>query len=209
MRFCSRQEAYGAIDVLLNNAGYGLVGAFEAMTQEQIRKQFETNVFGVMNVTKALLPYFRDRKSGTIITNTSQGGLITFSLYSVYHSTKWAIEGFMESLHYELKSYNIKIKNIETGATKTEFENAIEFVTTDAYKNYVPKAHQNMLDASKNAPTGEVVAKKVFQAANDNSFRLRYRAGNQAKMLLTLRRILPNSWFFAIIRSVVEKGIRK
>ena len=200
---------FGSIDVVFNNAGYALVGAFEAMSKEQIKKQFDTNVFGVMNVTRAILPYFREKKNGTIITTSSMGGLITFPLYSSYHGTKWAIEGFMESLHYELRSFNIKIKNIEPGAIKTDFENAIEFVTNNVYKNYVPKAHQNMLDSYKNAPTAEVVAKKVFQAANDNSFRLRYPVGGQSPILLFLRRVLPNTWFFAIVRTVVEKGIKK
>src|SRR5690606_37137834 len=93
---------FGTIDVRFNNAGYGLVGAFEAMSNEQIKKQFDTNVFGVMNVTKAILPYFRTTKKGMIINTTSMGGFITFPLYSVYHSTKWALEGFMESLHFEL-----------------------------------------------------------------------------------------------------------
>ena len=202
-------QIFGGIDVVFNNAGYALVGAFEAMTQEQIKKQFDTNVFGVMNVTRAILPYFREKKNGTIITTSSMGGLITFPLYSSYHGTKWAIEGFMESLHYELKPFNIKIKNIEPGAIKTDFENAIEFVTSDVYKSYVPKVHQNMLDSYKNAPTAEVVAQKVFQAANDSSFRLRYPVGGQSPLLLLLRRILPNSWFFAIVRTVVEKGIKK
>jgi len=200
---------FGSIDVVFNNAGYALVGAFEAMSHEQIKKQFDTNVFGVMNVTRAILPYFREKKNGTIITTSSMGGLITFPLYSSYHGTKWAIEGFMESLHYELKPFNIKIKNIEPGAIKTDFENAIEFVTNDVYKNYVPIAHQNMLDSYKNAPTAEVVAQKVFQAANDNSFRLRYPVGGQSPVLLFLRRVLPNSWFFSIVRTVVEKGIKK
>ena len=103
---------FGKIDVLFNNAGFALVGAFEAMTMEQIKHQFETNVFGVMAMTKALLPHFRENKSGTIINTTSVGGLVAFPLYSVYHGTKWALEGFMESLHYELKPFNIKVKNI-------------------------------------------------------------------------------------------------
>lgn len=201
------KQAFGSIEVLFNNAGYALVGAFEAMTEAQIKQQFETNVFGVMNVTRAILPYFRERKGGAILTTSSMGGLITFPLYSVYHGTKWAIEGFMESLHYELRPFNIKVKNIEPGAIKTDFENAIEFVTTDAYQNYVPKVHQNMLDSYKTAPTGEVVAKKVFQAANDSSFRLRYPVGNQAPALLFLRRLLPSSWFFGIVRMVTEKGV--
>ncbi len=200
---------FGTIDVIFNNAGYALVGAFEAMTQDQIKKQFDTNVFGVMNVTKAILPHFREKKGGTIITTSSMGGLITFPLYSVYHSTKWAVEGFMESLQFELKQFNIKVKNIEPGAIQTEFTNAINFVSQPAYENYTTKAHQNMLDTYKTAPTAEVVGKKVWKAATDDNFNLRYPVGSQSAALLMLRRLLPNSWFFAIVRLVVEKGVKK
>lgn len=199
---------FGRIDVLFNNAGYGLVGAFEAMTTQQIKKQFDTNVFGVMNVTRAILPHFRQQNSGVIINTTSMGGIITFPLYSVYHGTKWALEGFMESLQYELRQFNIRIKNIEPGAIKTEFENGIEFVSMKDYDNYSLKAHQNMLDTYKSAPTGEIVAKKVWQVANNNSKRLRYPVGGMSPLLLFLRRLLPLSWFTGIVRSQVEKGIR-
>ena len=202
-------KTFGAIDVVLNNAGYALVGAFEAMTQEQIKRQFDTNVFGVMNVTRAILPYFRERKTGTVMTTSSMGGLITFPLYSVYHGTKWAIEGFMESLHFELKQFNIRVKNIEPGAIQTEFIASLDYVTSAPYNNYVPKAHQNMVDRYQTAPTADVVARKIFNAANSRSFRLRYTVGGMSPVLLFLRRTLPNSWFFAIVRSVVEKGIWK
>lgn len=199
---------FGSIDVLFNNAGYALVGAFEAMNEQQIKKQFDTNVFGVMNVTRAILPHFRAKQKGMIINTTSMGGLITFPLYSVYHSTKWALEGFMESLQFELKQFNIKVKNVEPGAIKTEFENAIDFVSTKDYDNYTQKAHKNMLDAYKSAPTAEVVAKKVWQAANDNSYRLRYPVGGQGPLLLFIRWLLPLSWFTKIVGSQVEKGIK-
>lgn len=201
-------STFGNIDVLFNNAGYALVGAFEAMSQEQIKKQFDTNVFGVMNVTKAILPYYRTKKNGMIINTTSMGGLITFPLYSVYHGTKWALEGFMESLQFELKQFNIKVKNIEPGAIKTEFENAIDFVSTKEYDNYTQQAHKNMLDTYKTAPTSEVVAKKVWQAANDNSYRLRYAVGGQGPLLLFVRWLLPLSWFTKLVSSQVEKGIK-
>lgn len=112
---------FGGIDVVVNNAGYGGVGIFEAASQEQIERQFGTNVFGVMNVIREILPHFRERKGGTIINVTSVGGIITFPIYSVYHATKWAVEGFAESLQYELKPFNIKVKNIEPGAIKTDF----------------------------------------------------------------------------------------
>jgi NADP-dependent 3-hydroxy acid dehydrogenase YdfG len=200
--------AFGQIDVLYNNAGYALVGAFEAMTQDQIKTQFDTNVFGVMNVTRAILPHFRSKKAGTIINTTSMGGIITFPLYSVYHSTKWAIEGFMESLQFELRQFNIKIKNVEPGAIKTEFANAIDFVSTPAYDAYAQPAHHTMLATYETAPTGIVVAKKVWQMANDNSYRLRYAVGGLGPVLLALRKFLPLSWFTAIVRSQTEKGIK-
>lgn len=202
-------DAFGTIDVLFNNAGYALVGAFEAMSNGQIKKQFDTNVFGVMNVTRAILPHFRAKKNGMIINTTSMGGLITFPLYSVYHSTKWALEGLMESMQFELKQFNIKVKNIEPGAIKTEFENAIDFVSTSDYDNYTQQAHRNMLDTYKTAPTGEVVAKKVWQAANDNSYRLRYPVGGSGPVLLFMRWLLPLSWFTKLVSSQVEKGIKQ
>jgi NADP-dependent 3-hydroxy acid dehydrogenase YdfG len=201
-------NTFGEIDVLFNNAGYALVGAFEAMSNQQIKKQFDTNVFGVMNVTRGMLPHFRAKKKGMIINTTSMGGLITFPLYSVYHSTKWAVEGLMESMQYELKQFNIQIKNIEPGAIKTEFENAIDFVSAPAYDAYAHKAHQNMLDTYKTAPTGDVVAKKVWQAANDSSYRLRYAVGGSGPALLVLRKFLPLAWFTALVRSQTEKGIK-
>ncbi len=201
-------STFGAIDVLYNNAGYALVGAFEAMNQEQIKRQFDTNVFGVMNVTKFILPHFRAKKNGIIINTTSMGGLITFPLYSVYHSTKWALEGFMESLQFELKQFNIKVKNIEPGAIKTEFENAQDFVSTKDYDNYTHHAHKNMLNTYKTAPTAEIVAKKVWQAANDQSYRLRYAVGGQGPLLLFIRWLLPLSWFTKMVSSQVEKGIK-
>lgn len=197
---------FGGIDVMFNNAGYALVGAFEAMSDAQLRKQFDTNVFGVMNVTRAILPYFRAKKSGTIINTTSMGGIITFPLYSVYHSTKWALEGFMESLQFELRSHNIKIKNVEPGAIKTDFDNAIDFVSIPAYDGYAVRAHHNMLESYKQAPGPIVVAKKVWKAANDNNFRLRYPVGGLGPLLIVMRKFLPLAWFTGLVRMATEKG---
>ncbi len=203
----------GGIDVLFNNAGYAAVGAFEASDNEIIQKQFDTNVFGVMRVTQAILPYFRSKNSGTIITTTSMGGLITFPLYSLYHSTKWAVEGFMESLSYELRPFNIKVKCVEPGAIKTDFyDRSMVIMQKDGlkvYDKYTAVCVGNMDKFALNAPGPGIIAKKVFQAANANNFRLRYPKGNNAPMLLFLRRVLPNSWFFGLVRMIVEKGFKK
>ena len=122
-------EKFGRIDAVVNNAGYGLVGAFEAATQEQIEKQFQTNVFGLMNVCREILPYFREQKRGTIVNVASVGGRITFPFYSLYHATKWAVEGFRESLQYELEQFNIRVKIIEPGPIKTDFYDRSQDVT--------------------------------------------------------------------------------
>ncbi len=202
-------ETYGGIDVIFNNAGYALVGAFEEMSQEQIKRQFDTNVFGVMNVTRAILPHFRERNRGVIINTSSVAGRVTFPLYSIYHSTKWALEGFMESLQYELRPFNIKIKNIEPGIIKTDFyDRSMEVATNPkitAYRSYVNTANGNMLKFGKSAPSPLVVAKKVYKAANSNSFKLRYPVGGGAPALLFFHKILPLRWFWAIVRSQVEK----
>ncbi len=205
-------EVFGSIDVVVNNAGYGGVGVFEAASPEQIQRQFNTNVFGVMNVIREVLPYFRERRRGTIVNVTSVGGLITFPVYSVYHATKWAVEGFAEALQYELRQFNIRIKNIEPGAIKTDFyDRSQDLFKKDgltAYDAYAQVAVANTQKAGEAAPGPEVVAKKIFQAANSRSYRLRYAAGPQAPALLVLRRLLPLCWFRGIVRMVVEKGYR-
>ena len=100
----------GAMDVLVNNAGYGLVGPFEASTPEQVGRQLATNVTGVMDVTRAVLPHFRRRGGGTLINLASMSGRTAFPLYSVYHATKWAVEGFSESLQFELRPFGIAVR---------------------------------------------------------------------------------------------------
>ena len=203
---------FGQIDVIVNNAGYGALGIFEKSTDAQLRKQFDVNVFGALNVIKEILPHFRNNKKGTIINITSVGGLITFPLYSAYHATKWALDGFSESLHYELKPLGIKVKNVEPGAIKTDFYSRSQDLFVDDnitdYDNYETACIRNMQEAGEKAPGPEVVAKVVWKAANSRSFKLRYPAGSDAKALLFLRRIIPNSWFFGLVRFVVEKGFK-
>jgi NAD(P)-dependent dehydrogenase (short-subunit alcohol dehydrogenase family) len=204
---------FGGIDAIVNNAGYGAEGIFEKATPEQIQKQFDTNVFGVMNVIRGILPHFRQKKGGTIINITSMGGLITFPLYSVYHATKWSVEGFAESLHFELKPLGIRIKNVEPGAIKTDFygrskDSFTNTALTD-YDAYEKAVMLNIAKAELSAPGPEVVAKTVFKAANSRTYKLRYRAGSQAVWILPLRKMIPLRWFFAIVRMVTEKGFRK
>ena len=114
-------DAFGRIDVLVNNAGYGLMGAVEEVSDAQIRQQFETNLFGLLNVTRAVLPLLREQGSGHILNVTSMGGQVSFPISGIYHGTKYAIEGISESLAKEVAPFGVKITIIEPGAFKTDF----------------------------------------------------------------------------------------
>lgn len=199
-------KRFGRIDVLVNNAGYGLVGPFETATQEQIERQFATNVFGVMNVTRAILPHFRKQKSGSIINVASMGGRITFPLYSIYHATKWAVEGFTESLQFELEGLGIRVKIIEPGPIKTDFyDRSMDLITKQdltAYDAYIAKVMPKLQKAGETAPGPEVVAKVIYVAATDDSSKLRYQANSEA--ILAMRRFLPENVFYQIVRNAVQ-----
>lgn len=198
-------DKFGRIDAIVNNAGYGLVGAFEAATPEQIEKQFETNVFGLMNVCREILPYFREQKRGTIVNVSSVGGRITFPLYSLYHATKWGVEGFSEALQYEVRPFNIKIKIIEPGPIKTDFYDRSQDLTKKdgltAYDSFIGKALPNMQKAGENAPDGSLVAEVIYNAVTDGSWKMRYSANS--RMILMLRKILPDALFFWVVKQSV------
>ncbi|PSB21677.1 SDR family NAD(P)-dependent oxidoreductase [Phormidesmis priestleyi ULC007] len=198
-------EKFSTIDVLVNNAGYALLGAFEACTPEQIERQFATNVFGLMAVTRAVLPHFRERRSGTIINVSSIGGKTAFPLYSLYHSTKWAVEGFSDSLRYELEPFNIRVKIIEPGPIKTDFYGRSTDLATRpglmAYDAFVAKVLPKLKQVGDSGSPPEVTAEVIYQAAIDSSQRLRYPAGGNAGALLLLRKLLPDQIFSTIVRS--------
>jgi NAD(P)-dependent dehydrogenase (short-subunit alcohol dehydrogenase family) len=198
-------QDFGSIDVLVNNAGFGTDGVFEAMSDEVITAQFNTNVFGLMRMTRALIPYFRAQGRGRIIQIASMGGRITFPLYSIYHSSKWAVEGFSESLQYELAPFGIQIKIVEPGAIKTEFytegRQSIPGEELPMYQDIVAKADRVSQGSGNNGESPEVVAKTVFMAATDRRNKLRYPVGKPAPLLLRLRKLLPDSWYFAMIKN--------
>jgi NADP-dependent 3-hydroxy acid dehydrogenase YdfG len=112
---------FGRIDALLNNAGYGAYGPLEATPLEKIRRQFDTNVIGLMATTQAVLPYFRKQGAGVILNVSSIGGRMTFPLGTLYHGSKFAVEGISEVLHYELAPLSVRVKMIEPGRAKTDF----------------------------------------------------------------------------------------
>lgn len=200
---------FGAIDVVVNNAGYAVVGPFEAATDEQARQQFDTNVFGLMNVTREIIPHFRARKTGIIINVASVGGRITFPLYSLYHGTKWAVEGFSESLQHELRQFGIKVKIIEPGPIKTDFYNRSQDLLRKAgltvYNAYINRTMPTMQASGAKGSPPEYTAGVIYKAATDGNWRLRYAAGGNAGSVLFLRKLLPDGAFNGMIRRIVEK----
>lgn len=202
--FDSVIQDMGGIDAVINNAGYGLVGVFEAVTDEALLRQMETNVLGLMRVTRRAIEHMRPRRAGTIIQISSVGGRITFPLYSPYHATKWAVEGFSESLHYELEQFNINVKVVEPGIIKTDFAGrSLEMYTpstTHEYDAYVNTFAAAAEKAVKDAISPTVVAEMIYKAATDGKKKLRYPVGNPAPLMLRLRRLLSDSAFFTVIK---------
>lgn len=202
-------SVYGKVDVLVNNAGYGATGIFEKSKPEEIRGQFNTNVFGLMQMTRELLPHFRVRKSGVIINVSSVAGFVTFPVYSIYNSSKWAVEAFTEGLQYELRQFNIKMKLVEPGAVKTEFHgrSMVMFSNPEiqAYGDYEKPIREFMMKANQTAPGPEIVARTIYIAATDNSWKLRYPSGAQARMVSVLRKIVPVTMFRYLTGKLMER----
>lgn len=198
-------KKYGRIDVLVNNAGYAVRGVFEASTPEEVKKQYDTNVIGLLDVCREALPVLRRQKGGTIVNLASIGGKISFPLYTLYNSTKWAVEGFSEGLRYELMPFNIRVKVIEPGMIKTDFYERSMVLSKKkgltAYDAFVKRSLDKMGVFERINSHPRVIAKLIYRAAKSSSRRLRYYGGSNAHLLLALRRVLPERFFLFIIRA--------
>ena len=201
-------ERFGSIDVLLNNAGYGAYGALEAFSMERIRRQFDTNVIGLMEVTKAILPHMRRNRAGTIINISSIGGQITFPLGTLYHGTKFAVEGLYEALHYELEPLGIRVRIVEPGMIQTNFGgSSFDFAMGENLPDYAPVAGamgQVFGKLASNVSAPETVAAVIWDAANETGQRLRYRAGADAVELLDKRKVQDDATFIDGIKALMN-----
>ena len=180
-------EASGPIDVLVNNAGIGVVGAFEATPMSHIRKVFDTNTFGVMSMTQAIAPLFRQQKSGVVVNVTSSVTLTPMPLAAAYTASKMAIEGFTGSLAHELAAFNIRVKLVEPGyAPTTRFgansELNIEDLIPAAYQSFAKPIFAAFARPTLTTKESDV-AEAVWAAANDVSDQLRFPAGPDAVAL--------------------------
>lgn len=197
--------AFGDIDVLCNNAGYSVVGPFEAMTQEQIEKQFDVNFFGALNVIREIAPFFKKRGGGTIVNVTSLAAEMGFPLYSIYNASKWALAGFSEAVSYEFDLYNIRMKCIEPGIIKTDFYTrsynlAYDKSLTEVNDYYIGDPQKKIESSAKGASDPIVVARTIFKAANSRSKKLVYRTG-KFSFLPVMKRMMPFGMFKSLIRS--------
>lgn len=197
-------EKFGKIDVVLNNAGYGLMGTFESAQRESIIRQFGVNVQGLFDVTQKTLPHFRKNKDGMFINISSVGGRMTFPLMPLYHSTKWAVEGFSESLRWEMAQIGVKVKLIEPGGVATDFggrsldlQHNQQFSEYNEFVNgFMTAMAQSMNPETMTKP--EQIAEVIFEAATDNSDKLRYRAGADCEQLLGARDKMSDDAFFSM-----------
>lgn len=176
--------ALGPIDVLFNNAGYGMAGAFEGAADDELVREIETNLLGVMRVTQAFLPALREAGQGVIVTTTSIGGLVTFPFNAVYHATKWGLEGWSESLAYELEPFGIRVKTVAPGGIATDFASrSLVFTPHPAYDAAIGKMMAAFSDPARraNGSTAEQIAEVVYEAATDETDRVCFVAGVDAK----------------------------
>ncbi len=196
---------FGAIDVLLNNAGYGLAGPLEAVQPAQLERQFATNVFGPIYTMQACLPHFRARKAGVIINISSIGGRLVFPFNSLYHGTKYALEGISESLALELSQHGIQVKLVEPGGVRTDFAgrslDLMQRPDLDAYNAALAQvvgAFRNPQRAAQQSDASQI-AEVIFQAATDGSNRLRYLAGQDAIAAAARRTTLTDEDYRATV----------
>ncbi|SFM87565.1 NADP-dependent 3-hydroxy acid dehydrogenase YdfG [Chitinophaga sp. YR627] len=197
--------ALGPVDVVFNNAGYTLLGALEAITDEQLVQQMETNFFGVVRVTQAFIPYFRERKAGLFITTTSSAGLAGFPVSSMYDASKWALEGWSESLSYELNEFGIGIKNIEPGLVATENGKSAVIAAHPAYESLLNK-FLAAISSGEGVSTAEDIAAVVYEAATDGKNNLRYVCGDDAKNLYAHRLAVGDEGFRDYVRQLMVQG---
>jgi NAD(P)-dependent dehydrogenase (short-subunit alcohol dehydrogenase family) len=197
--------AEGPVDVLFNNAGYGLAGAFEGAADEQLVAEIDTNLLGVMRVTQAFLPAMRERRQGAIVTTTSIGGLVTFPFNSVYHATKWGLEGWSESLAYELAPFGIRVKTVAPGGIATDFAGrSLVFTPHEAYMDAIAKTMAAFTNPERRAggSSPEQIAEVVYQAATDLSDHVTFVAGEDAKATYAQRLAVGIDPFRAGVREM-------
>lgn len=209
-------DRFGDIDMVINNAGFGVYGVFEGLDDLDIRRMYDTNLFGVMNVTRGILPHFRSKKAGHIVNISSAGGIFALPAMSIYCSSKFALEGFSEAIYHELAAIGISVKLIEPGGVlTTPFDGAAlaRMAHTTPPSEYEPFLHalsknmKGMRDQAK--ATAADVAEAVFVAATDGTNRLRYVVTDDIKELVRLRHEASEEQYMTFVREYVAPKMSK
>jgi NAD(P)-dependent dehydrogenase (short-subunit alcohol dehydrogenase family) len=200
----------GRIDVVINNAGYDLMGALEETSMDEIKAQFETNFFGAVRVMQAVIPMMRKQGAGIIVNITSLGGRISFPLNSPYHATKFALEGLSESIQYELEPFGIKVVVIEPGGVGSNFLKNLKWAskTSDPFNSSYRSIQNSMSEYfnqwAQNLTHPSEVAKVILQAVTTDNPDLRYTVGKDASMTLESRRSMSDREFQNLIRKQIN-----
>ena len=195
---------YKKIDVLLNNAGYGLFGPIEAIDSRQIQQQFATNLFGLIGVTQQIIPVMRGAGEGLIINVSSIVGRLALPYASSYVATKFAVEGLSESMRYELEPFHIRVKMVEPGSISTEFgKGSMQMAVSDPYRVSMNKFLGVFKKSNAAGAKPEEVAKVIYRAANDSSNRLRYLA--KPGPFFWMNRVFPDAvWQRLLVKAMVK-----
>ncbi len=193
---------FGGIDVLVNNAGFGAFGPLEATPIDIIRRQFDVNVFGVLETIQAILPHFRSRGAGTIVNVSSTSGLMTLPFGSLYHGSKYALEGITDALQYELVPLGIDVRLVEPGAIRSEFGSSLTLSNEPAIAEYQPLLDSTMatyggLLGAASEPG--LIAEQVFAAATHEGRKLRFPAGEDAFRDIAEREAVADEARFAAV----------
>jgi NAD(P)-dependent dehydrogenase (short-subunit alcohol dehydrogenase family) len=198
-------QRFGSIDVLVNNAGYGAYGILEATSIDSMRQQFETNVIGLLAMTKAVVLGFRSQGNGVIVNVSSIGGRLTLPFGGLYSGSKFAVEGISEAIGYEMREIGVRVKLVEPGIIKTNFANAMEFsndISLREYQRLVDKLWEVAGSMRANGAEAVVAAEVIYTAATDGTDQLRYTVGEDAKHLAAQRDSQDDSTFFAGMRTL-------
>jgi NAD(P)-dependent dehydrogenase (short-subunit alcohol dehydrogenase family) len=203
-------ETGGRIDVLVNNAGYVLDGAFEDLAMDEIKTQYETNFFGLIRTTQAVLPIMREQKSGIIVNISSGAGRFGYPGHSAYISTKFAVEGLSESISYELEPFGIKVVIVEPGVIRTNIVNTMVVARksqdpNSAYSPMMQKMANTFEVLMKNSSSPDLVANVVLKAVKDKNPNLRYLAGNDVEQWLGAKRNMSDEEFHKMMSQNFNK----
>ena len=202
----------GRIDVLVNNAGYGYLGAIEDVSMAEAKRQFEVNIFGLARLTQLVLPYMRAQRSGRVVNLASMAGRMTFAFGGWYNATKYSLEAFSDALRMEVKPFGIDVVIIEPGGIKTDWgliaaDHLRDSSKGGAYEQTATRMSEGMRKLYlSNIPTDpKVISRKIARAAVCRRPKTRYLTGRGAKFIVFLHAILPTRWWDAVVVKSVTK----